>query len=370
MRYNSFVFLVGSLASLVAASNVIDLTPDNFDSVVGKGKPALVEFFAPWCGHCKNLAPVYEELADAFVHAKDKVVIAKVDADGAGKPLGQKYGVRGYPTLKWFDADGKDSDYNEGRDLQSLAGFVTKNSGVRSKIPGPPLPAYTVLDSNNYAEITTDPTKHVLVAFTVDAPWCRDCRDVKLIWEKVAKWYKPDEHVVVGIVNLDEPKNSMMTSKEGIENYPTIKFYAKGNKTPEIYDGGKTDKDVVSFLNKKTGTARIVGGGLNLVAGRIPELDEIAEKFMAASHTARDEIVAEAKALAQTLSKTKTAAGAHYVRIMEKLASGASSYVEKERKRLKTIAAKADLKKQDEIKIKDNILSAFVVKDPRDESEL
>ena len=54
---------------------------------------------------------------------------------------------------------------------------------------------------------------------------------------------------------------------------------------------------------------------------------------MAASHTARDEIVAEAKALAQTLSKTKATAGAHYVRIMEKLASGASSYVEKERKR-------------------------------------
>jgi protein disulfide-isomerase A6 len=70
---------------------------------------------------------------------------------------------------------------------------------------------------------------------------------------------------VIGIVNLDEPKNSMMTSKEGIESYPTIKFYAKGNKTPEIYDGGKTDKDIVSFLNKKTGTSRIVGGGLNLV---------------------------------------------------------------------------------------------------------
>ena len=47
---------------------------------------------------CQNLAPTYEQLADAFAHAKDKVVIAKVDADGAGKSLGQKYGVTGFPS--------------------------------------------------------------------------------------------------------------------------------------------------------------------------------------------------------------------------------------------------------------------------------
>lgn len=46
----------------------------------------------------QNLAPKYEELADAFAHVKDKVVIAKVDADGVGRPLGQKYGVTGFPS--------------------------------------------------------------------------------------------------------------------------------------------------------------------------------------------------------------------------------------------------------------------------------
>lgn len=49
-------------------------------------------------GHCKSLAPKYEKLADAFVHAKDKVIIAKVDADGDGRPLGQKYDVKGFPS--------------------------------------------------------------------------------------------------------------------------------------------------------------------------------------------------------------------------------------------------------------------------------
>jgi thiol-disulfide isomerase/thioredoxin len=47
----------------------------------------------------QNLAPIYEQLADAYTHAKDKVVIAKVDADGEGRPLGSKYGVTGFPSM-------------------------------------------------------------------------------------------------------------------------------------------------------------------------------------------------------------------------------------------------------------------------------
>jgi protein disulfide-isomerase A6 len=47
---------------------------------------------------------VYEQLADAYAHAKGKVIIAKTDADGVGKPLGQKYGVTGYPST-YFSCD-------------------------------------------------------------------------------------------------------------------------------------------------------------------------------------------------------------------------------------------------------------------------
>ena len=52
------------------------------------------------CGHCKRLAPAYEEVGQAFSSSED-VVIAKVDAD-AQKALGSRFGVRGYPTLKFF----------------------------------------------------------------------------------------------------------------------------------------------------------------------------------------------------------------------------------------------------------------------------
>ena len=75
--------LTASLAVLgISASAVIDLIPSNFDDVVLKsGKPALVEFFAPWCGHCKTLAPVYEELATNFESLKDKITIDDEEAE-------------------------------------------------------------------------------------------------------------------------------------------------------------------------------------------------------------------------------------------------------------------------------------------------
>ena len=164
----SFV-LAGLAAAVAAKSAVLDLIPDNFDKVVLKsGKPTLVEFFAPWCGHCKKLAPVYEELGEAFAKS-DAVQIAKVDAD-AEKTLGKRFGVQGFPTLKWFDGKSEEpTEYEGGRDFDSLANFVTDKTGVKPK---------RKLELPSEVEMLTDTTfkeiiggdKDVLVAFT--APWC------------------------------------------------------------------------------------------------------------------------------------------------------------------------------------------------------
>lgn len=171
-----------SLTAVVAAkSAVMDLMPSNFDKVVFDGKPTLVEFFAPWCGHCKNLAPVYEDLASSLEFAKDKVQIAKVDAD-AEKDLGHKYGVKGFPTLKFFDGKSKDPvDYSGGRDIESLQNFITDKTGVRPRKKAEKPSAVTMLTDTSFeSEIGGD--KNVLVAFT--APWCgREFPNPNLPWQ-------------------------------------------------------------------------------------------------------------------------------------------------------------------------------------------
>jgi len=107
------VVLLLAVAALAASASedptgslegVIDLTPENFDSYVNCGKHALIEFYAPWCGHCKHLTPEYKKLGEAILKdssLKSRVVIGKVDAD-AHRSLGEKFGVQGFPTIKFF----------------------------------------------------------------------------------------------------------------------------------------------------------------------------------------------------------------------------------------------------------------------------
>lgn len=166
--------LVSCLTLLVgiatAGSAVIDLIPKNFDKVVLKsGKPALVEFFAPWCGHCKNLAPVYEELAVAFSHAEDKVTVGKVDAD-EHRELGKRFGIQGFPTLKWFDGKSDTpEDYKGGRDLESLSKFIADKTGIKPRGPKKE-PSNVEMLTDTTFKTTIGGEKDVLVAFT--APWC------------------------------------------------------------------------------------------------------------------------------------------------------------------------------------------------------
>ena len=112
---------------LSTAFATLDLTADNWQSeVIDSGKSALIKFYAPWCGHCKKLKPDWDKLADEYA-TSDKVLIADADCTAGGKPLCDKYGVRGFPTLKVFAAgDEEGEDYKGGRDLPALQKFASE----------------------------------------------------------------------------------------------------------------------------------------------------------------------------------------------------------------------------------------------------
>ena len=91
--------------------------------------PPPLQFYAPWCGHCKRLKPEYAKAATAL--KADGVVLGKVDAT-VESDLAGKFEVRGYPTLKWFRG-GKPSDYNGGRTEDEIVAWCRKKSGPPSK---------------------------------------------------------------------------------------------------------------------------------------------------------------------------------------------------------------------------------------------
>ncbi|KAJ8678737.1 hypothetical protein QAD02_014524 [Eretmocerus hayati] len=99
----------------------------NFDEVVtNNGKDTLIEFYAPWCGHCKKLAPIFDELGEKL--ADEDVAIVKFDATANDVP--QPYEVRGFPTLFWVPKDSKDSPvkYEGGRELYDFIKYIAKHA--------------------------------------------------------------------------------------------------------------------------------------------------------------------------------------------------------------------------------------------------
>jgi len=121
-----FTATILALAAATANASVASLTPDNYDSLTD-GKTVFIKFFAPWCGHCKKMAPDWEKLAGEW-EGHDIGLIAEVDCTTEGKPLCDANGVKGFPSLKWGDASSLE-DYSGGRTYDALAKFATDNLG-------------------------------------------------------------------------------------------------------------------------------------------------------------------------------------------------------------------------------------------------
>jgi protein disulfide isomerase-like 2-2 len=374
MRATAVLALFALLAvAVVQASNVLDLTNTlDFDNKIGQDSGVLVEYFAPWCGHCQRLAPEYEKLADAFAHKKDKVAIAKVDGD-ANRGLSDRIGLQGFPTIKWYPANSvQGEDYMGERTVQALAKFVTEKSGVRGKLQVPAPPQTVELTAENFDQIVMDPKKDVLVEFY--APWCGHCKRLAPIYEEVAQVFARDSNCVVAKIDADDTENADIKKRFQISGFPTINFFPAGSndKWPRPYLKERTVDDFVHFLNEKCHTFRNRDGSLTAFAGRLPALDGFASRFYQAAAALRSSILSEATKYMEELrtndvTGAKTSAAQYYVRVMERIMRDGTEYVKRESGRIGKLLQKhvdgvsrLTGEKLDELQRKANVLSAFL----------
>ncbi|GET93807.1 protein disulfide isomerase [Leishmania tarentolae] len=128
MKRLILAFVLCALLFCVASAEVQVATKDNFDKVVS-GDLTLVKFYAPWCGHCKTLAPEFEKAADALAGV---ATLAEVDCTKE-EDLSSKYEIKGFPTLYIFRNGEKVKDYDGPRTAAGIVSYMKAQSGPSMK---------------------------------------------------------------------------------------------------------------------------------------------------------------------------------------------------------------------------------------------
>jgi len=136
----AFVAIVAAEAPSVGRHyrEVHELTALNFEKAMQPGSSWLVLFYAPWCGHCKKLAPAYEKLAEHYHRATPQFVhIGRVDATQHSN-LATQFDIKGYPTLILLRGGERIADYSGARTFEGLAEFVDEQLALPPSAPRRP----------------------------------------------------------------------------------------------------------------------------------------------------------------------------------------------------------------------------------------
>ena len=158
------------------------LNSKTFKSTVAPAEQVtFVKFYAPWCGHCKKMAPAWVELAKDLAD-DDSVVIAEVDCTVESSLCGEN-GVKGYPTLKSFKGGNEIEKYAGGRDLASFKAAINKyKGGAAPAAEKKAEPVKAEAGEGNVIELTADnfatsiASGATFVKFY--APWCGHCKNL------------------------------------------------------------------------------------------------------------------------------------------------------------------------------------------------
>ncbi|KAK4611693.1 Disulfide-isomerase [Fulvia fulva] len=237
MRYSSALL---ALAGLAMASDVHELTKDTFKDFVTENELVLAEFFAPWCGHCKALAPEYEEAATTL---KEKsIALAKIDCTEQ-QDLCQEYGVEGYPTLKIFRGEKNISPYSGARKADAIVSYMTKQS----------LPAVSLLTTQAALDEFKTADKVVLVAYIG-----KDDKTSNTTFTEIAEELR-DSYLFAATSDAD------LAKAEGVKA-PAIVLYKQFDEGKNEFTE-KFDKEAITEFAKVAATPLIGEVGPETYAG-------------------------------------------------------------------------------------------------------
>ncbi|KAM9537502.1 protein disulfide-isomerase [Guaruba guarouba] len=208
---------------------VLVLRADSFERALAEHRYLLVEFYAPWCGHCKALAPEYEKAAAKLKAEGSEIRLAKVDATEEAE-LAQQFGVRGYPTIKFFRNGGKAApkEYTAGREAEDIVSWLKKRTG----------PAAAALSDAAAAEALVESSDVVVIGFFKDSA-SEAAKEFLLAAEAV-------DDIPFGISSSADVFTKYELSKDGVV------LFKKFDEGRNNFEGDLTKDNLLNFIKSNS----------------------------------------------------------------------------------------------------------------------
>ncbi|KAI9895723.1 hypothetical protein PsorP6_003741 [Peronosclerospora sorghi] len=235
----------------------------------------LVEFYAPWCGHCQELAPDYKKAAKAL---EGVVKVGAIDCQEHEEFI-QMFQVEGFPTIKIFGEDKtRPMTFDGEHTAQGIvdAALMASRRMVKGRLSDGTEKKRKKSSSKSKKEASigkssvitlTDKTFDDMVLNSGDvwlvefyAPWCGHCQALAPEWEQAAS----DLNGFVKVAAIDATVNEAKTTEYGIQGFPTIKVLgpnAMGPEDADVYTGERTASAITEFALAALDT---MGGGLQI----------------------------------------------------------------------------------------------------------
>lgn len=220
----AFVCISVIQGAIEEEENVLVLTDSNFEEAFEAYDPILVEFYAPWCGHCKNLAPEYARAATELKDEASPIRLAKVDSTENTR-LAEQFDIRGFPTLKFFKG-GMDNvrEYDGGRTSDDIKHWVTKKSG----------PAVNIIETAEELEALKEANDVVVFAHFDDLEGAN-----RQILERIAD---VDDLIVAAASTNSELDEDAKTPN-------SVVLFKKFDEGKVVFDGEFTEEEVSAFID-------------------------------------------------------------------------------------------------------------------------
>ncbi|DBA00314.1 TPA: hypothetical protein N0F65_001509 [Lagenidium giganteum] len=264
------IHVLNSSNGAVQAS-LVTLTEANFDAET-KESVWLVKFYAPWCGHCKKLAPLFEQLPDEAEIKTANVRIGKVDCT-TERSICERFSVQSYPTIKVI-SEGRFYDYAGRREVADFVKFVTagykseyseqvlslaefvaqRDAAAAEQADAEKHSSVVTLTSASFEELVKDSKGSWIIKFY--APWCGHCKRLTPTWHRLSRSLQ-EGGSQTKVAKVDCTVHRRVCSRFGVNGYPTLFYVNDGNVYK--YQGARSLNAFLEYVNGGWKSAELVG---------------------------------------------------------------------------------------------------------------